>query len=398
MPPFDPATTTGGGHVTVALTRGMLRADAEFDLGPGGAFFQLGCVRRLPPHAEITGAFVPDSAGSYIPLADYWMPPLEDLRKLFAGVGVSIDPPAYAPVIKNVLRRSCANDRDPTNNRGITNPGILVVEAEIGFQSTSTQAVIASTSTDASGAYEFELSAGTYLVCGGMQTGWRETAPAGTTASCAGTNADVSPRGRLVSLSATDETVDFGNAPLGDVQLWLGLKSSDDQGTSVDIKVELLKNGTPVASGLRRCVTGLRRNPSAAKAVAVQWDPFEPVSLEPADALVLKISTRIGTNADETKCGPASSHTGAVGVRLYYDAADRAAGLDANLGSDSNQHLYLSSDGTVCPAGGGESVNVTQRDVKTWAPTFVRPRCKDSSAISVAGENPFKELGTWKLR
>jgi hypothetical protein len=45
------------------------------------------------------------------------------------------------------------------------------------------------------------------------------------------------------------------------VQLSLGLKNSDDQGTHLDVKVELLKNGYPVASGLQHCVSGLTRNP-----------------------------------------------------------------------------------------------------------------------------------------
>ena len=38
---------------------------------------------------------------------------------------------------------------------------------------------------------------------------------------------------------------------------WIGLKSSDDQGTPFDLRVELLKNGVPVANGLTRCITGV---------------------------------------------------------------------------------------------------------------------------------------------
>ena len=39
---------------------------------------------------------------------------------------------------------------------------------------------------------------------------------------------------------------------LSPAHAFVGLKNSDDQGTNLDVKVELLKNGTPVASG--RCV------------------------------------------------------------------------------------------------------------------------------------------------
>ena len=42
--------------------------------------------------------------------------------------------------------------------------------------------------------------------------------------------------------------------------LWIGLKNGDDQGTQFDLKVELSKNGTVVASGLQRCITGVTRN------------------------------------------------------------------------------------------------------------------------------------------
>ena len=50
-----------------------------------------------------------------------------------------------------------------------------------------------------------------------------------------------------------------------DARLFVGLKNSDDQGTNFDVKVELLQNGAPVASGLSRCVSGVTRNPAASE-------------------------------------------------------------------------------------------------------------------------------------
>ena len=92
---------------------------------------------------------------------------------------------------------------------------------------------------------------------------------------------------------------------LDDTRVWVGLKNSDDQGTRFDVRVELLENGTEVASGLTRCVTGVTRNPNQAKEVIVAWDgSFGGVTLDPGDVLALRVSTRIGTNPNpnNTKC------------------------------------------------------------------------------------------------
>src|SRR6185369_7794433 len=83
--------------------------------------------------------------------------------------------------------------------------------------------------------------------------------------------------------------------------LWIGLKSSDDQGTNFDLQVELLKNGDAVASGLKRCITGVTRNASLAKEAIVAFDAFDSEPVASGDVLALRISTRIGTNPDGTK-------------------------------------------------------------------------------------------------
>jgi hypothetical protein len=68
---------------------------------------------------------------------------------------------------------------------------------------------------------------------------------------------------------------------LSPAHLWIGLKNSDDQGTQFDLKVEFLRNGTPVAEGLKRCITGVTRNPSLAKEAVASFDPFDPVVVRP---------------------------------------------------------------------------------------------------------------------
>jgi hypothetical protein len=118
---------------------------------------------------------------------------------------------------------------------------------------------------------------------------------------------------------------------LRDLQTWVGLKNSDDIGTQFDLRAEVFKNGTLVASGVARCLTGITRNPALAKEVAVAFEPFSAVELDGAtDTLSLTLLTRIGTNPDDTKCiGPGGSHNNARGLRLYFDAATRASQFGA---------------------------------------------------------------------
>jgi hypothetical protein len=179
---------------------------------------------------------------------------------------------------------------------------------------------------------------------------------------------------------------------LDDARLWVGLKNSDDQGTRFDIKVELLKNGTPIASGLERCVTGVTRNAALAREVLVGWDPFAAASLTTGDVLELRVSTRIGTNPNDTKCGP-SGHNNAVGLRLYYDATSRASSVGAAFHPDPSVNLYLRSNGNAC--GNAESTGVTTRTLDPTAPTATSAKCKDSASINFAGGNPFKVIGIW---
>jgi N-acetylneuraminic acid mutarotase len=117
---------------------------------------------------------------------------------------------------------------------------------------------------------------------------------------------------------------------LGDVQLWLGLKNSDDIGTNFDVRVEAYENGTLFASSESYCVQGITRNPDLAKQVAVSFVPFSATAFNgTSDALSLKIQTRIGTNGTGAFCG---GHSNAIGLRLYFDAVVRASGFAVTIG------------------------------------------------------------------
>lgn len=116
---------------------------------------------------------------------------------------------------------------------------------------------------------------------------------------------------------------------LGDVDVWLGLKNSDDIGTRFDLRVEAYKNGTFVASGESYCIQGITRNPNLAKEVAVAFAPFAATAFDGStDVLSLKVSTRIGTTGGGVFCG---GHSNAVGLRLYFDAISRSAMFDATF-------------------------------------------------------------------
>jgi len=108
---------------------------------------------------------------------------------------------------------------------------------------------------------------------------------------------------------------------LNDLHGWVGLKNSDDQGTRFDLRAEVLKNGTLVASGETYCIEGVTRNPDLAREAIAVFGPFSPAAFNgTTDVLSLRILTRIGTNGSGGFCG---GHSNAVGLRLYFDAVSR---------------------------------------------------------------------------
>ena len=167
---------------------------------------------------------------------------------------------------------------------------------------------------------------------------------------------------------------------LGPATLWVGLKNSDDQGTQFDLRVELYKNNSLVSAGETSCVTGVTRNPSSAKEVALAFGPIAPSILASGNILSLKVLTRIGTNPNGSKCsGPGGSHSNAVGLRLYYDATSRPSRFNAQIFPDPSTDIFLHS---------GDFLNST-------TPNFTTPAMKDSPAVNFAGGNPWKAIGTW---
>ena len=155
---------------------------------------------------------------------------------------------------------------------------------------------------------------------------------------------------------------------LGPAVLWIGLRNSDDQGTQFDLRVEVYSGATLVASGERRCITGVTRNPTLAQQVSV---PLTGYATGPAS---VKILTRIGTTAANLKCaGPGGSHSNAVGLSLYYDATSRPSRV-------GDAPLYLHVNGIA----------------NTTAPVAAAAKQKDSAGVNFLGGNLWKSIGGWQ--
>jgi len=110
---------------------------------------------------------------------------------------------------------------------------------------------------------------------------------------------------------------------VGDLHVWLGLKNSDDQGTYFDLRAELRKNGSVIASGETKTIQGVTRNPSLAKEVTVAFGALSTSEFNPGDVLSLKILTKVADSG---------GHSNAVGLRLYYDAVARPSRVGITFG------------------------------------------------------------------
>ena len=157
---------------------------------------------------------------------------------------------------------------------------------------------------------------------------------------------------------------------------WLGLKNSDDQGTNVDLRVEIYRNGVLVTTGLTRCITGLTRNTELESVVALSSSTL----LNAGDVLSVKAAARIGTNPNGTKC---AGHNNATGVRLSYDTTTRASKIVVTLAGSPGSYFLRKS--------GAFDV------LSTTAPTGSGLVFKDSAGLNFSGGNVWKDIGTWSM-
>jgi len=186
---------------------------------------------------------------------------------------------------------------------------------------------------------------------------------------------------------------------LGDAHLWVGLTSGRDDDARFDVQVELLQDGTPVASGMARCVEDLSTSSRRATELVVPWNEFMPPTVEVGDVLSLRVSARVGTNDDGTRCGSRGRHGGAPssasGLRVHAGSARHPSGFAATITPDPSVDLYLQSDRVGCDSGHGRgrpSLTLSEE-----VPTADRTTCRESGRVRWSGGNAWAEAGTWDL-
>jgi hypothetical protein len=168
---------------------------------------------------------------------------------------------------------------------------------------------------------------------------------------------------------------------VGSVQLWAGLKNSDDQGTSFDVRAEVYADDRLIAQGETLCVSGLTRNAAKARPVLV---PMALLGQEPVvsgAAVSLRVLARIGTMPDGARCRE-NGHQSAAGLRVYYDALSWASRAFLGLGSAPVGAFYLRSVGGA-------------RVLDAMPPAERTAETVSSRAVRFSGGNPWAEVGRW---
>src|SRR5258706_5559136 len=161
------------------------------------------------------------------------------------------------------------------------------------------------------------------------------TAPTGTTAKykdSTGINfSGGNPWKEVGAWTAASSQTSGQLTSLNDLHVWLGLKSSDDQGARFDLRAEVYRNGVLISSGQTLCITDITRNETQAKEAVVSFGTFNSISMNgTTDSLSVKILTRVGTNPS-TGSGQAGAlcggPNGAIGLGLYFGRTTRPAKL-----------------------------------------------------------------------
>ncbi len=197
--------------------------------------------------------------------------------------------------------------------------------------------------------------------------------------------------GNLYALGNTTSAI----TALGPAGVWVGLKNSDDQGTQFDLRAEVYLNSTLIDSGQTLCVTDITRNPANATNANIPIGPISSTSFNSGDVLSLKLLARIGTNPNGSKCsGPGGSHNNATGLRLYYDATNRASHL-GNVITGVPSDLFLHSNGNACA--NAQSTGVTNRFLDGTNPSASAAKCLDSGSVNFANGNPWSTINSWSI-
>jgi uncharacterized repeat protein (TIGR01451 family) len=184
---------------------------------------------------------------------------------------------------------------------------------------------------------------------------------------------------------------------LGSAIVSLGQSGPSSTAAKVDVLLQLLSNGSPIASGIDRCVSVAQNTSSAITYTRVSARMLSD-GTSAGSSLDFRASVRIGTNADGTRCSGASSSL--PGVRVYYDSKSKDSHL-ANLQinpSSAPATYYLHSDGTSCTLSTPTSgVSNSWFDPYAATATAKNVKCQTSGSLNYRSNNPWVAMGTFHL-
>jgi hypothetical protein len=161
-------------------------------------------------------------------------------------------------------------------------------------------------------------------------------------------------------------------AALSPAKVWIGLKNSDDVGTTFDLRAEVLKNGTLIGSGQLNNISGGSSGFNNAKLREIPLTLSAPVRVASDDTLSLKLSVR-------NTCFGKTHNAGTA--RLWFNDSQADSHFDMTIG-DTTSDLFL-LDGFVLstdPGSGPKKTIDVVVDSKVSCPT-----------------RPFKAFGTWNI-
>jgi hypothetical protein len=154
---------------------------------------------------------------------------------------------------------------------------------------------------------------------------------------------------------------------LGDANVWIGLKNSDDVGTKFDLLAEVFKNGAPLASGQIDDVPGGSSGFNNAHLRTISLVLADAESVCPGDTLSFRLSVRIAAS---------SGHVSGT-ARLWYNDSAANSRLSATVNGATNNYFLLNGFVLNTSAGSG-------------------PKLKSDVLVNRnVGGNPFKPFGTW---
>jgi hypothetical protein len=156
---------------------------------------------------------------------------------------------------------------------------------------------------------------------------------------------------------------------VGTANIWLGLKNSDDVGTTFDVEAEVFKNDVLIGSGQINDVPGGSSgfNNAILRSIGLAFSTVN-ITLDSGDKLSIRLSVRIG----------ATGHRSGT-ARLWFNDFAANSRFDAQVnGSDTTFYLL---DGLLLGPSPGPGPKKTS----------------DVTADRAVDGNPFKPFGTWNF-